>query len=291
MSGVTLLDGGLGQELIRRSGDRPTPLWSTQVMLDHPGLVAEVHRAYFEAGAEIATTNTYAIHRDRLAPAGLEDRFEELLDLALEEAEAARAAHGSGLIAGSLGPLRASYRPDLFPSLDVAEREYAEIAARLGPRCDLLIAETVASVDHAEGVLRGAAAGGKPVWLSVSVDDEDGSRLRSGEPVSALAPVIERHAPAAVLANCSAPEAMEAALAELARFDLPFGAYANGFTEITKAFLGHRPTVDALKARRDVTPEAYARFAERWVEMGASIIGGCCEIGPAHIAELARRLK
>ena len=59
--------------------------------------------------------------------------------------------------------------------------------------------------------------------------------------------------------------------------------------EITKAFLGEKPTVDALKVREDVTPSRYADFAEGWVEIGATILGGCCEVGPAHIAELKRR--
>ena len=72
MAQVTLLDGGMGQELLLRAGDSPTPLWSTQVMMDHPGLVEDVHRAYFEAGATVATTNTYAVHHDRLIRAGID---------------------------------------------------------------------------------------------------------------------------------------------------------------------------------------------------------------------------
>ena len=117
MTEVTLLDGGMGQELVHRAGDRPTSLWSTQVMVDHPGMVEGVHRDFFAAGATIATTNSYAIHHDRLMGTGLEGAFEKLHNLALAEASAARTAHGSGRIAGSIGPLRASYRPDLHLSL------------------------------------------------------------------------------------------------------------------------------------------------------------------------------
>ena len=62
MTDNTLLDGGMGQEQVARSGDEPTPLWATRVMLDHPGLVRDIHADYFAAGATIATTNTYAIH-------------------------------------------------------------------------------------------------------------------------------------------------------------------------------------------------------------------------------------
>jgi S-methylmethionine-dependent homocysteine/selenocysteine methylase len=67
------------------------------------------------------------------------------------------------------------------------------------------------------------------------------------------------------------------------------GAYANGFTAID----GLKPggTVDALEARRDLSPAAYADFAMSWVEQGASIVGGCCEVGPAHIRCLRERLE
>jgi homocysteine S-methyltransferase len=122
------------------------------------------------------------------------------------------------------------------------------------------------------------------------VDDEDGARLRSGEPVAEVVPVALAGGAAALLANCSAPEAMPAALAALAAAGLPYGAYANGFHEITKDFLKDSQTVDALRARGDLTPEGYAATALGWVEAGARIVGGCCEIGPAHIAALARAL-
>ena len=70
----------------------------------------------------------------------------------------------------------------------------------------------------------------------------------------------------------------------------PFGAYANGFTDITQSFVQVGATVQELSARTDLTPHAYAEFAEDWAKMGATIIGGCCEVGPAHIAEIVHRL-
>jgi S-methylmethionine-dependent homocysteine/selenocysteine methylase len=291
MTRITLLDGGMGQELLARTGDAPTPLWATQVMLDHPGVVRDVHADYFAAGATVATTNTYAIHHDRLIRFDMDHQFGALHAAACAQAVEARAAHGAGRIAGSLGPLVASYRPETCPAPDVAAPLYAEVAGLLAPHVDLFLCETMASVKQAEGALRGAAAAGLPVWLSVTVDDADGSRLRSGEPVADLAPLVAKWAPAAVLVNCSVPEAMAAALAEVARFGVPFGAYANGFTHIAPAFLENSPTVAALEGRKDLTPDRYADFAMAWVDQGATIVGGCCEVGPAHIAALAGRLR
>ncbi len=289
MSKITLLDGGMGQELTHRAPEDPTPLWATQVMLDHPGMVQEIHQDYFNAGATVATTNTYAIHRDRFIGTGLERRFEELHNCALAEAKAATKGRTGVRIAGSIGPLAASYRPELHPPHDEAVARYAEIARILAPSVDFIICETVASLPHARAVLEGAKAAGKPVWLSVTVDDEDGALLRSGEPVADVCAIAMGGA-AAVLANCSAPEVMTAALKALSQCGLPYGAYANGFEQITKDFLADKPTVDALSARRDLGPEAYAKYALGWIEQGATIVGGCCEVGPAHITELARAL-
>ena len=293
MTEITLLDGGMGQELLARAGGAPTPLWATRVMLDHPGLVQQIHAAYFAAGASIATTNSYALHRDRLTSFALEHRLPDLIAQALAEAQAARADHGSGRIAGAIGPLVATYRPELHPVHDTAVPLYAEIAGMLSPGVDLLLAESVASLAHARALTAGAGPvaqrAGLPLWLSVTVEDRDGTRLRSGEPVAALAGQLD--GVAAILANCSAPEAMDQAMPILASFGLPCGAYANGFQQITSDFLKDKPTVDALSARPEMTPARYADFALGWVAAGATIIGGCCETGPAHIAALTDRLR
>lgn len=292
MAQITLLDGGMGQELVARSGDEPTNLWATRVMIDHPGLVRDIHADYFAAGATVATTNTYAIHHDRLAGFGLDPWFHALHLRALAEVHEARAANGGrGRIAGSFGPLVASYRPDLTPPIPEAAAKYAEIARLFSAHVDLILIETMSSLDLAEGAVIGAAEAGKPVWLSVSVDDHDGSKLRSGEPVAGLSRILQAHRVDAVLANCSVPESMSAALLVLKTLGRPFGVYANGFTHISGNFLKNAPTVKELTHRHDLTPEKYADFALQWVAAGATIVGGCCEVGPAHIRHLADRLR
>lgn len=298
MSRVVLLDGGMGQELIRRNGQPATPLWSTQLLIDRPGLVREIHEAYADAGATVATTNTYAIHRDRLrggasnhyAAAGtpmadLEDQFEALHRAALAEAEPVRARCR---IAGSIGPLGASYRPDLHPETRKATDLFAEIALLFAPSVDLLLFESIPSLDAARDCLAAGRRTDRPVWLAFTVDEQDGSRLRSGEPVSEAAR-IAADADAA-LANCSAAEAMPAALDALSAAGVPIGAYANGFTTITRDFIEGGNTTQTLSARDDLGPDAYADHALAWVAAGASIVGGCCEIGPEHIARMSERL-
>lgn len=290
MADITLLDGSIGQELVKRSGDKATPLWSTRVMIDYPDLVRDVHADYFRRGATIATTNTYAVHRSRLERVGMEDQLADLIGVAVSQACRARGG-GTGRVAGALGPLLASYRPDLKPDVQQAAEKFAEIVQLMTNDVDLFLIETVSSVQEAEGALHGTAKAGKPVWLALTVTDDDGTRLRSGEPLSDIAPLVDRFNPDAVLINCSRPEAIPAALEILASMGRPFGAYANGFAEISQDFLKDAPTVDALEQRQDLGPQKYADHAMGWVEQGATIVGGCCEVGPDHIEALANSLR
>jgi len=288
---ITLLDGGMGQELLARSATKPTGLWSTQFLMEMPELVEAVHRDYFSAGADIATTNSYALHRDRLRRFGAEDRFAELHRQACQIAVSVRDEHGRGLVAGSMGPTGWSYRPDLAPPAEEAAELYAEIALLQAPYVDLILCETMSSVEQARGAVMGAGVAHKPVWLAVTVDDEDGAKLRSGEPVTEILPLIPEFKLAALLVNCSVPEAVDRAISLLAHQEIAIGGYANGFVKISEAFTTPGATVDALERRADLGPRAYADFVDGWVRHGAAIVGGCCEVGPAHIAELAARFK
>lgn len=283
---ITILDGGVGQELVSRSIAPPTPLWAAKVLVDQPELVRSVHDDFFAAGASVATTNTYPIHHDRLIPAGIDDRFETLHRTACSIARESRDAAGGGRVAGAIGPLFGSYRNWKLPE-DAVER-FAEICRIQAPLVDLFLIETAASIEQIRATIAGVTGHGKPVWLSVSVDDHDGTVLRSGEP---LEEVLNWTGPVdALLINCATPEAVSTAVDVIKVTDKPFGAYANGFTGITTSFVQVGATVRELSARTDLTPEAYADFAEDWARKGATIIGGCCEVGPAHIKELVRRL-
>lgn len=293
MAHITLLDGSIGQEIVKRDKGPATNLWSTSVMMEKPELVRAVHDDYFAAEASVATTNTYAVHLNRLERAGIADKQGELMDIAVSQAVAARDAHGSGRVAGAMGPLLATYRPDLQPDVGMAKDQFARHIRLLGDRVDFLLVETVCSLQEAEGVFQGYAASGsdKPLWMAFSVDDQDGTKLRSGEPLFVVTEMLNHYRPAAVLLNCSMPEAITQGLPMLTDCGLPFGGYANGFTMITDDFKKDAPTVDALSARTDLTPDAYADHVMTWVGAGATILGGCCEVGPDHIAEIARRLR
>ena len=286
---IVLLDGGVGQELYRRSTRPAAPLWSVQVMMDEPELVEAVHLDFIEAGARIVTVNTYTATPPRLEREGIGPLFNALHRAALNAAEAAREKSGEPVrIAGCLPPLVGSYRPDLTPPEDECLAHYRRIVAAQADRVDLFLCETMLSAAEARAATTAAADSGKPVWTSFSVNDADGTLLRSGEGVAEGAQAAAAVGADAVLINCSSPEAVATAMPLLAGIGVPFGGYANGFVSIGALQPGG--TVDVLEAREDLDPATYAGHAMDWVAAGAAIVGGCCEIGPGHIAALGHRL-
>ncbi len=291
MSDIILTDGGMGQELLRRSKTPPTPLWSGRVLIDEPELVRELHVDFIRAGARVITINSYAATPERLEREGVGELFEPLQKLALDLAHEAREEAGEEgvLIAGCLPPLFGSYHPSLTISYEETHAIYRRIVAQEAERVDLMLCETMASAEEARAAATAAAEGGKPVWVSWTLADDGPPRLRSGETLAAAADALADVRLAARLINCSQPEALAAALPELVALGGTVGVYANAFTAVDR--LKHGSSVDVLDAREDLGPAAYADFAMGWVAGGATIVGGCCEVGPEHIAVLRDRLR
>ena len=195
------------------------------------------------------------------------------------------------LIAGSMGPQNGSYRPDLVGSYDETYRLYREQAGFLAPLVDFFICETLSSVKEARAAVAAANSTGKPVWLSWSLEDSGEAKLRSGESIRAAWDDIAGTGVSAILLNCSPPEAISKVLPDLVSMsDIPVGAYANAFTPIPEKWDFHGDE-SIPPSRTDVTPDAYAAHAANWLKAGARIIGGCCEVGPAHIERVNKMLR
>ena len=290
--GLMILDGGMGQELINRNASGQGVLWSAKALFDFPDAVQAIHEDYIRAGADIITTNSYSCIRNNFEPEGLVDRLGEMNRLAARLAHRARDNCGKPvLIAGSMGPQRGSYRPDLVGSFDETEALYREQAEFLAPHIDLFICETLSCIVEARAAVVAATSTGKPVCLSWSIEDSGAANLRSGETIREAWQDIAGLGLSAVLLNCSPPEAISSVLPELVSMtDLPVGAYANAFTPIPEKWDFHGDA-SIPPSRTDVTPRTYADHAVNWLAAGAKIIGGCCEVGPKHIAQLNRRLR
>lgn len=293
MSGVVLLDGGMGQELIHRSANKQPRHWSADYLMHEPELVCRLHREYIEAGARMITVNTYSATFTRLAMTGNEDRVPGLQRTACALARAAcddAGASGEGvLIAGCLPPLNGSYRPERVRAFEINLEEYRRLVALQAPHVDLFVCETMSTAEEARAAATAAAESGRPVWVAWTLHEMGAATLRSDETIGDAFAALAGIPVAAVLANCTSPEAITAAMPELMATEMPTGGYANAFQPIPRTFVPGVP-VNHLGVRRDIDPDTHAAAAMGWVEQGATIVGGCCEVGPAHIARLRDRL-
>lgn len=291
---VVLLDGGMGQELVRRSSNPAHPQWGAWVMMNEPEIVQELHEDYLRAGAQAITLNSYSINRSRLSAFNMVERLGELQGIAIDIARRARdAVNVDATLVGCLPPLVGSYHPELLPPDPELLEEYREVVSLQADHVDVLLCETMSKASEARMAAQAACESGKPVWVAWTLDEELGAdgqpRLRSGETVSEALAALDGLDVAGVMYNCCPPEAISAGMEALVETGVPSGGYANGFTPIPKEFkLGE--TVDMIGKRTDLGPEAYADHVMGWISAGASIVGGCCETTPAHIAVLSERI-
>jgi homocysteine S-methyltransferase len=290
MASITLLDGGLGQEIQKKTGTNAHPLWSVKVMMDKPSIVSDVHDEFIEAGADAIAVNTYTATPQRLSANGHPEWFEPAQNIALELAVAARNKSSRAVqICGCLPPLVASYRADRCLDYSASLETFRSIVALEKDRVDVFFIETMAQIAEAEAAIDAAKEAGKPVYVGFTLEDDASNRLRSGEPLADAVAMVKEKDIAGVMVNCSFPESVTAAMPVLADAGIRFGGYANGFTSI--AALDPGTSVDRLEARTDLSPERYGDFVFSWIEAGASIVGGCCEVGPLHIRYLHERLE
>lgn len=290
---LTLLDGGISRELQKLGAPFRQPEWSALALIETPDLVGAAHDLFALAGADVITTNSYAIVPFHIG----KERFEtDGFRLADHCGELARnVADKRGIkVAASLPPVLGSYRPDLFDS-DAARAILYVLLAGLSPSADIWLAETLSTLAEARLISEMLAEDARPLWLSFTLDDSVGAplaTLRSGESVQAAADLAKSVGAKALLFNCSKPEAMDAAVRSakhaLAGADVAIGVYANGFGDEDDGVAAN----EVIRAiRPDLDPPRYLAWAQAWVESGATIIGGCCGIGPQHIAALAKALK
>lgn len=287
----------MGEELADRGFSTRDGLWSARALVDYPHEVTALHRDYLDAGAEILTTNTYSTIPSYLDKVGMGHRMRELTTLAASLARKALDAHGrSGgqRLAGCLPPLDESYRPDLVPPADEAIPIYRALIESMAPSVDLFLAETMSSIDEAKHVAESLMT--SPVathleWMvAFTLDDRDGTKLRSGELVTEAVQGISVFKPTAILFNCTTPQSILGGI-ECARkvASCRIGGYPNRFKPVPEDWT----LDDDQDIVRDtgLTPEMFVDWSNRFVEAGATYLGGCCGIGPSYINALAQNLR
>ncbi|KPI46095.1 Homocysteine S-methyltransferase 1 [Cyphellophora attinorum] len=317
-----LLDGGFSRELIRLGAPFAQPEWSALSLLSPEShtFVSQAHTAFARAGADILTTNSYAIVPFHIGEERFWERGKELASdagrlarsVASEEegrrgteretGEDGSSAASSGLVrvAGSLPPIFGSYEPALFDASRVQEH-LAVLVGGLAAWVDLWLGETLSLIAEAEAVRTAVKRSGKPIWIAFTLDDrseqpdsEAQAKLRGGETVAeAAAKLIEWDDVDAILFNCSKAECMLPAVKQTkAVFDAHgckklIGVYANRFEPQGEDYKANA-VVSTL--RDDLGTDRYVEFAKNWIEAGAGIVGGCCGVGSEHIRRLGEEL-
>jgi homocysteine S-methyltransferase len=279
--GTVVFDGAMGTMLYGR-GVFVNRCFD-ELNLSNPNLVKQVHAEYLEAGAEVIETNTFGAHRFKLGPHGLEGQVRKINR---EGARIAREAVGEkGLVAGAMGPLGKPLEPIGSIRLDEAQAAYREQAeGLLEGGVDVFVIETMPSLDQAKVALAAIRSldAQQPVAVSLTFNEE-GNTLYGDSPEDAVRELEALDVPL-VGANCSqGPQAMLETLSRMA-------AVARSAKLAAMPNAGSPAYVDGRYVYL-CTPEYMATWARRFLEAGASVVGGCCGTTPAHIRDLVRSVR
>lgn len=261
----------MGSELVRRGVPMQGFAWSAHALDVAPDVVATIHREYAAAGATVHTANTFRTTRRALS-----GRWQAVARQAVHIARR-NIPHGQR-VAGSIAPVEDCYRPDLSPG-EASRVEHAEVArVLLDAGVDLLLCETFAHAIEAAVAVREAARTGVETWVALTAGP-DASLMTPNAMRDAARACVEEGA-RVVLVNCTPATRSLDYVEALAHVGVAFGAYANAGS--IEDGVGWGAEGDAV-AR-------YALLATTWIEAGATVVGGCCGTGPAHIGALVRTL-
>jgi homocysteine S-methyltransferase len=282
-----LLDGATGTELIEVAGQRPEVdehLWGLTTILDAPADVRAVHRRYVDVGCDVISTNTWGL------PTALREgalrRWEPArpvhwMDVARRGVRLAREAASDG---GRADEVAVAF--SINGDVDSPDgRETIRLLARAfeADPPDLILLETLSLVHGSTyATVESLLATGVPLWLSFrrcrhGVCGVYGEHWGGpeGDSFGRAARRFEEMGVGALMINCVPPDHVTGMVSWLRDFtDLPLGVYPN---------LGYLSQA-GWRGEASIGGPEYAELASRWREEGAQLIGGCCGVGPEHLA-------
>ncbi len=292
---LVILDGGTGTELERRGVPMDSQAWCGMAAADHLDVLQQIHQDYLTAGADIITANTYASSRLLLEPAGFGDQFQSLNSSTVNAAHMARSASGQQniLIAGSLShrvPIAdgmAQSSINNTPAAEALATAFNEMGYMLTEQdCDLILLEMMYHPDRMRPAFEAAANTGLPVWAGFSARRGSNGEVLSFTsdadiPFEETVKILNDFNVDAAGIMHTGSDLIEDALAIVREnFDGPLLAYPDSGYFISPHW----------QFENVISPPALLKFAERWVDCGVQVLGGCCGLSPAHI-EAYRPLK
>ncbi|PWJ25112.1 homocysteine S-methyltransferase [Branchiibius hedensis] len=280
---TVVLDGGLSNALVDRGHDLADDLWTARLLADAPQEIVAVHRAYFAAGAQLATSASYQASVLGFTAAGMStSTAEELIRRSVRLAREATDGVPGRLVAASVGPYGAvlgdgsEYRGNYgLTAAQLRDFHAPRLELLIAEQPDLLAVETIPDLLEAQVLVDLIAQFDVPAWLSFTID---GAQTRAGQPLAdAFAVATDAPGVVAVGVNCCAPREVLPAIELAGQISgKPAVAYPNA-----------GETWDAEHHRWVGEPTYDVRLVPRWLDAGARWVGGCCRVGPAGIAQVA----
>jgi len=292
-----ILDGGMGQELLHKGLKPKGTLWSAHALIDEDchQLVIDTHLDFINAGAEVIVTTTFTARRLRLIQNDNEKYFEKINIKAVELAQKARDISKKDiLIAGGLPNQKQTYSSDLGENLSVIEKNFYDQAKLLKNGIDFFYLDVMSSGLECEIALKTIESFNLPVLVGIHL--RDNGLLPSGEKIKDVVKKYKNNNWLGVTMACVSPKAYEAVLKDLKQLDIPYGFKLNAFKNIPEGYTvaskdqwgnaGNPTTV--LGVNNDLNESKFYECSKKFMENGATILGGCCEIRPSHIKEISK---
>ena len=294
---IRILDGGMGQELLHKGLKPKGTLWSAHALIDEDchQLVIDTHLDFINAGAEAIVTATFTARKLRLIQNDCEKYFEKINIKAVELAQKARDISKKDiLIAGGLPNQKQTYSANLGEDLGVIEENFYDQANLLKNGIDFFYLDVMSSGLECEIALKTIESFNLPVLVGVHL--KDNGILPSGEKIDDVVKKYKNKNWLGVIMACISPKAYETALKDLKQLDMPYGFKLNAFKNIPEGYTvaskdqwgnaGNPTTV--LGVNTDLNESKFYECSKKFMENGATILGGCCEIRPSHIKEISK---
>jgi len=294
---IRILDGGMGQELLNRGLKPKGTLWSAHALIDKEchQMVIDAHLDFISAGAEVIVTSTFTARRNRLIQNDCEKYFEKINIKAVELAQKARdISKKEVLIAGGLPNQKQTYSADLGVDLNLIEKNFHDQAKLLKNGIDFFYLDVMSSGLECEIALKTIASFNLPVLVGIHI--KDNGQLPSGETIKDIVKKYKNNNWLGIITACVSPKAYELVVNDLQKLEIPYGFKLNAFKKIPEGYTvaskdqwgnaGNPTTV--LGINTDLNESRFYEYVKKFMENGATILGGCCEIRPSHMKEISK---
>ena len=291
-----ILDGGMGQELLNRGLIPRGTLWSAEALIkeEYHQMIIDTHLDFIHSGAEVIVTNTFTSRKGRLIQNNCLEYFEIINKKAVELALRARdISKKNVLIAGGLPNQKQTYSANLGDDLQEIKLRFNEQAFFLKDDIDFFYLDVMGSGTECEIALESIDKYNLPVLVGVHI--KDNGKLPSGENITQIVQKLQNHKWLGIITACVSPMAYELVKDELKTLNLPYGFKLNAFDKIPENYVvtsadswgkeGNPNKI--LGINKDLNEENFYNVVKNYMNEGATILGGCCEIKPSHIKEIS----